>query len=103
MAKKTLYLDTRLTGSRRSFITAATPADLVTDILTWLETRKWVYRLSAAYSALLEERVSARRTLRLVYAQAIMALLLFPADFALSLRLLLLLWAALAVWQCCRK
>lgn len=103
MAKKTLYLDTRLTGSRRSFITAATPADLVTGILTWLEARKWVCRLFAVYSALLEERVSARRTLRLVYAQAVVALLLFPADFALSLRLLLLLWAALAVWQCCRK
>lgn len=103
MAKKTLCLDTPLAASRSRLVTNVTPAGLVSRVMSWLETRQWVCRLSALYADLLEEPVAPRRTLRFVYAQAALAAALFPADLSLALRTLLLVWAALAVWQCRRR
>ena len=70
------------------------------SLLERLETTALVVRLSQIYSGLLEERVSARRTLKLVHAQVAMGALLILGGLSGITAILLCLWTVLAVWQC---
>lgn len=65
-----------------------------------LETASMVVRLSRIYSGLLEEKVSARRTLKLVHAQLAAVALLLLGGLSSMVAILLCLWTVLAVWQC---
>lgn len=80
--------------------TACTPADFRLNLIARIETCVWLQRLAAVYSFLLEEKVSPRRTLRLLHAQTAVFFAIAPAGMPLGLRALLLVWAALAVRQC---
>lgn len=65
-----------------------------------IESGKSVRRLSRLYSFLLEEPVSARRTLGLVHVQLSLWALLLLGGHSLWLTLLLWGWALVALRQC---
>lgn len=89
MTKKELTLGTAQLNATKSF-----------SLLARLETTSLVVRLSRIYSGLLEEKVSARRTLKLVHAQLAMAALLLVGGVSTVVAILLSIWTVLAVWQC---
>ena len=89
MTKKELTLSTAQLHESRSF-----------SLLERLETTAWVVRLSRIYSDLLEEKVSARRTLKLVHAQVAAGTLLLLGGLSTMAAILLCVWTLLAVWQC---
>ena len=89
MTKKELTLGTAQLNESKSF-----------SPLTRLESTSLVVRLSKIYSGLLEEKVSARRTLKLVHAQLAMGALLLVGGVSTVVAILLSIWTVLAVWQC---
>ena len=70
------------------------------SLLEKIEKTALVVRLSHIYSHLLEEQVSARRTLKLVHAQVAVLMLLVLGGASVVMALFLCLWTVLAVWQC---
>ena len=89
MTKKELTLGTAQLNENKSF-----------SLLTRLETTSLVVRLAQIYSSLLEEKVSARRTLKLVHAQLAMGALLLVGGLSTVVAIMLSIWTVLAVWQC---
>ena len=89
MTKKELALGTTVLRDNKSF-----------SLLARLESTKLVKSLSKVYSNLLSERVSARRTLKLVHAQIAMGTLLLLGGISAMAAILLCAWTVLAVWQC---
>ena len=89
MTKKELTLGTAQLNENKSF-----------SLLTRLETTSLVVRLAQIYSGLLEEKVSTRRTLKLVHAQLAMGALLLVGGLSTVVAILLSIWTVLAVWQC---
>lgn len=80
--------------------TACTPSAVRFNLVARIESCVWLQRLASVYSALLEEKISPRRTLRLLHAQAALFCAVAPASMPLGLRTVLLAWAGVAVWQC---
>lgn len=74
----------------------------IRSLVIALESLGFVKALAAIYSGLLEETVSPRRTLHLLHAQVACLILVFPAALPLLVRVLLFVWAVLAV-RGCRK
>ena len=70
------------------------------SLLARLENTAFVVSLSKIYSNLLEEKVSARRTLKLLHAQLAMGALLLLGGLSAMVAILLCSWTVLAVWQC---
>ena len=89
MTKKELILDSAPLEERKTL-----------NILERLESSDFVKSLSCIYSKLLEERVSAHRTLKLIHAQIAMGTLLLLGGISIMAALLLSAWTVLAVWQC---
>ena len=89
MTKKELILDSAHLHERKTL-----------NPLVRLESTSLVKSLSAIYFKLLEEQVSARRTLKLVHAQLVMGALLLLGGVSLVVAILLCAWTILAVWQC---
>lgn len=61
-----------------------------------------VVSLARFYARLLETPVTPLQALHLTHAQLAFFLMLFPADFSVVIRLLLLGWFAMTVLQCRR-
>ena len=89
MTKKELTLNVAQLQDAKSF-----------RFLERLESTRLVKSLAKVYSRLLEERVSTRRTLKLVHAQFAMGALLLLGSASLIMAVLLCVWTLLAVWQC---
>ena len=70
------------------------------SLLARLENTALVAYFSKIYSNLLEEKVSARRTLKLLHAQLAMGTLLLLGGLSAMMAILLCAWTVLAVWQC---
>ncbi len=100
MAKKEITIDAATLSENNRFAADSSPNRKATSLIGRIENLRAVRSLAAAYSSLLEETVTPRRTLKLVHAQMAAALFLLPADMPTGLRLLLIAWAALACWQC---
>ena len=89
MTKKELILGTEAIHESKSF-----------NLLARLEGTSLVVRLTKIYSQLLSERISARRTLKLVHAQLAMGAFLLLGGASVLLAIILCVWTVLAVWQC---
>ena len=89
MTKKELILNAAPLQESKSF-----------SLLDRIESSRLVKSLAKIYSALLEERISAHRTLKLVHAQLAMGALLLLGGISVMAAVLLCAWAVLAIWQC---
>lgn len=101
MPKKTVLLDTTAAlKSDSRYSTLLQNASKPRGLMARIEGARCVKQLADLYSRLLEEPVSPRRTLKFLHAQVAVLALIFPMSFPFGPRLIFLVWAALAVWQC---
>lgn len=63
----------------------------------------WLVALSRLYARLLETDITLLQAFHLTHAQLAFFLMLFPVDFSVVIRLLLLGWFAVTLVQCRRS